>query len=63
MQNKKILFLTSGLLTLIILIFVFYNITNTNNNPIIIGKPSEIEYKDNNIISLMYENRIRYRRI
>ena len=55
MQNKKILFLTSGLLTLIILIFVFYNITNTNNNPIIIGKPSEIEYKDNNIISLMYE--------
>ena len=55
MQNKKILFLTSGLLTLIIFIFVFYNITNINNNPIIIGKINKIEYKDNNIISLMYE--------
>src|SRR5699024_12594592 len=26
-----------------------------NNNPIIIGKISKIEYKDNNTISLMYE--------
>ena len=55
MQNKKILFLSSGLLTLIILIFVLYNITNINNNPIIIGKISKIEYHHNNTISLMYE--------